>query len=120
MVLAAVFQHLRPGDWFVFDAGGYEDGDLLYAEVIGIMRTIPTAFDPVGEGRGGYRVRVHCSADIAQRTVDGIVDHYTFAYVDESCARLSPSQAQQAKWAGWPAERRFLVTLGVELPEYRS
>ncbi len=102
---------LRKGDWFVFDSGSYDEGDLVYGRVMAIVPRIPARVDRVGEGRGGYRVRMHCSADVEQQTPNGVTDHYTFRFVDDEALPLTARQVECARAAAWPSERRFMSKL---------
>jgi hypothetical protein len=101
----------RAGDFFAFDTQAYRDGDLLYAEVLEIVRHLRPDIDRVGQGDWRYRVRVRCAADRVQGTPDGIDDFYAWDFVDDSCVRLSQAQMRLAAQAGWPTERAFLLKL---------
>ncbi len=101
----------RVGQWFVFDTDSYDDGDLVYGEVLAIVPRIADGVDRVGEGSSGYRVRLHCAADVDQKTPVGVEDYYTYAYVDEDFTRLTKRQVARARAAGWPSPRRFMREL---------
>ncbi len=107
----SVVHLLRAGEWFVYDTHSYEDGDIFYVEVMAVLPQLPADVDRVGDGNGGYRVRVRCSESVERGTPDGVTDHYTFRYVTAECTRITASQAEHARAAGWPSERAFLKEL---------
>jgi hypothetical protein len=107
----SVVHLLKPGDLFAFDVETYRDGDVLYVEVLEVVRHIPRAIDHVGRGEWGYRVQVRCAADPAQGTPEGVEDFYAWDAVDAGCIRLSPEQMGRAREAGWPTERASLCAL---------
>jgi hypothetical protein len=100
------------GEYFAFDGGNYEDGDVIYGQVLEVVRSFGPNVNSVGVGKGGCKVRVHCERDEAQDTPDGVEDYYGHDFVDRAFIRLTRSQMEAARQAGWPSRRSFLHLLG--------
>jgi hypothetical protein len=104
---------LNRGEFFVYDTKALQGGDLLYCEVLSVHRGFERTVDHAGDAAGGYEVRVYCAQDDVQSTSKGVVDYYSWDYVDNSFIRLSREQMFAARDAGWPDERAFLKQLGL-------